>query len=262
MKQYALAAALFAAALPALAGDDFGIWTSLATEKKLSKQFSVGAELDLRFNENVSRTSRVGLTLGGSYKPLNWLKLGAGYTYLNDGEPAEVDVKSNGINVENAYRRNKHRFYVEATGKVAFGRFTLSLRERYQFTHNRSDSLIQDKYRTVSTDATDYQYDGVYYLKRTSETEYKSAKNKQYLRSRLQLEYNVPGLPLTPYVSWELSNNLADHFKLEKRRWKIGAEYTLQKTHTFGLAYVYNNGADDDDSGNLHAIAVSYQFKF
>ncbi|MBR7027896.1 MAG: DUF2490 domain-containing protein [Bacteroidaceae bacterium] len=78
------------------------------------------------------------------------------------------------------------------------------------------------------------------------------------MRSRLQVSYNIKGIPLEPYASFELSNNLREGFSIEKRRWVVGLEYTINKCHSFDLSYIYSNGSDDDEEGNLHVISLGY----
>ncbi|MGM9694912.1 MAG: DUF2490 domain-containing protein, partial [Alloprevotella sp.] len=150
---------LSAAPLTALAGDDFGVWTSLAAQKEISKKFSVEAGLDFRAEDKLKSVERWDFSLGATYKPVKFLSLGVGYDFIHqrnlqetkeDWEADDDDpsaVVSNGLNVDHGYWRNKHRAVFDLTGKVSAGRFTFSLRERYQFTHYRSTSTLRDKYR-------------------------------------------------------------------------------------------------------------------
>ena len=130
---------LSAAPLTALAGDDFGLWTSFGAQKNFSKKFSVQAGLDFRAEDKLRSVERWDFSLGATYKPVKFLSLGVGYDFIHQRnlqetkEDWEVDeddpstVISNGLNVDHGYWRNKHRAVFDLTGKVAAGRFTFSL---------------------------------------------------------------------------------------------------------------------------------------
>ena len=90
----------------------------------------------------------------------------------------------------------------------------------------------------------------------------KEAKTKQYLRSRISVEYNIRHCNVDPFASFELSNSLDHKFSIDKRRWTLGADWKITKKHTVTVAYVYTNGQDDDDEGNLHALSIGYNYKF
>lgn len=267
-KRLLLSLAVAAATVPpASAGDDFGVWTGVTFQKSIGKKFSVDAGLDYRAEQNLRHVARWDVSVGADYKLTKFLKVGGGYAFILDRTPREEKEhysgkgKMNGYNIDDSYWRRKHRIYAEVTGKVSAGRFTFSLRERYQFTHFMADSTRRVKWR----DKTPPGYDGEEYrgyITRTEGMDYKPARDKHFLRSRLQVEYNIRHCPLTPFVSYELSNNLSDGCHLDKQRFSVGADWKIRKKHVLSLAYVHEDGSDDDASGNLHAIDVGYKFKF
>lgn len=278
--------------------DDFGIWTDVGVEKKFSKKLSLEGGVEARFEDNVSKVTRTGFNLGVTYKPWKFLRFGAGYAFINDWKDTEINAKYDtdlesgsttfsGYNIDKDFRRNKHRLYVQAVGKVDVGRFTFSLRERLQYTHFRSDKTTRTYYRTPLDEsgvefyelmgADYYTYNNQYFGQTGDSIQTKHSKNRYYVRSRFQVSYNIKGIPLEPYASIELSHCLNKGFGFsthkssategsswnpKKYRYIIGADYTIKKTHQFGLAYVYNHGTDDDNEGDLHAINLSYKFKF
>lgn len=260
-------AAAALAAQPALAGDDFGIWTGVTFQKSFNKKFSMDAGLDYRAEQNLRHVARWDVSVGADYKLTKFLKVGAGYVYILDRNPREAEAHysskgvMNGYNIDDSYWRRKHRAYAEVTGKVSAGRFTFSLRERYQFTHFMPDSTWREKYRgAVQPGYEGAQYGG--YMFSSEGMDDKPAKDRHFLRSRLQVEYNIRHCPLTPFVSYELSNNLGDGFHLDKQRFSIGADWKIKKKHVLTIAYIHEDGADDDSNGNLHAIDIGYKFKF
>lgn len=263
--------------------DDFGIWTDVGVEKKFSKKLSLEGGVEARFEDNVSKVTRTGFNLGVTYKPWKFLRFGAGYAFMNDWKDTEINAKYDtdlesgsttfsGYNIDKDFRRNKHRLYIQAVGKLDVGRFSFSLRERLQYTHYRSDETNSIKYRTPLDEESKefyemmgrsvYTYNNQYFGSKEEVIDNKRCKNRYYVRSRFQVVYNIKGLPLEPYASIELSNSLHEGFAVKKYRYTVGADYTIKKTHQFGLAYIYNNGVDDDNEGDLHAINLSYKFKF
>ena len=90
----------------------------------------------------------------------------------------------------------------------------------------------------------------------------RKAKNVHYLRSRLQMSYNIRHCPLEPFVSYEFSNDLGNALHLDKTRLMAGSDWKINKKHTLSVAYVYQNGADDDASNDIHVIDIGYKFKF
>ena len=175
----------------------------------------------------------------------------------------------NGYDVKQSYWRTKHRFHFDATGKYRVGRFTFSLRERYQLTRNMAVTVTENKYRGIVSDPATYEgatYQGSFndnvYAYRESKTKEKDAKTKHFLRSRLGVSYNIAHCPITPFTSFEISNNLANGFSLDKRRWILGADWKVARQHSVSLAYVFTNGDDGDNDANSFAINVGYTFSF
>lgn len=249
--------------------DDFGLWTSADASQKLGNTgLSMEGGLGFRLNNHWKNVDRWDAGLGLSYEVTPFLKVGGGYTFIYNYSGAERKERFNssgnwnGYNVENGYWRTKNRFYFEAKGKVEVGRFTFSLRERYQSTIFNHTYTRQDKYRyntIIDADGNkDYQLRDGY---PESEQELKRHKTTHYLRSRLQAEYNIRHCPVTPYASFELSNSLTNGFSIDKRRFCIGGDWKISKGRHLTVGYVYNNGNDDDNEDRLHAIEIGYSIK-
>lgn len=259
------------AASPLRAGDDFGIWAGAEASKDFGKKFSVEGGFEFRAEQNLQQVARWDFSAGGSYKPVKYLKLSAAYVYIYDHSPQEAKEnytqagKLNGWNVDHGFWRSKHRFAFDVTGKLPVGRFTFSLRERYQFTHYMATTVQRDRYRDEAAggySGPTYPYEGKNYTEKKLGTDKKSAKNRHYLRSRLQVEYNIRHCPFTPYAAFEVSNDMGSQLHLDKKRVTVGGEWKVTKQHRLDFSYLYEDGADDDANGNLHAICVGYKFKF
>ena len=272
-KRFLLAALSLLCAGSLMAQNDFGVWTSVSAEKAFSKKFSIDAGAELRLQENATQPMRWDFGLGASYKVTKFLKLGAGYTFIHGRNLQEVKprykndgVTVNGYNVDHGFWRNKHRLFFDVTGKAAWGRFTFSLRERYLYTHYNEAECLRDKYRTrVQPGYTGdtYIYNGTEFMEYEQTTDSKKAKDKHALRSRLQVEYNIKGLPLNPYASYEVTNDLGNQLRYDKSRVCAGVEWKVTKKHILDVGYLFQSESDNDEgNGNIHAIKVGYTFKF
>lgn len=264
---------LAATALPAAAEDDFGIWTDLSAEKKINKQFAADLSVGFRAEDALKRDTRWSVGAGLSYKPVKGLKFSAGYTLMRDYSLAEAKTKFkengnlSGYNVDHGFWRTKHRFTFDIAGKHTFGRFTVGLRERYQLTHHNSATTLRDKYRKPlqpGYTGETWMYNGTEFMDYEPDTDDKPGKNTHYLRSRLTVEYDIRHCPLTPYAAYEWSHSLSDAMALAKTRLTLGTEWKISKKHNLSVAYIYQDGAGDDDGGsnNIHVVEVGYKFSF
>ena len=219
-------------------GDDFGIWTELNVEKKLTNRL----DLEL-FGENRSRNShetvdRWSVGLGASYKVTNWLKASADYTYLYDHNEKWNDKQTKVAN----FWGTRHRFNVALTGSVDFGNLSVSLRERWQYTYRPQKTVERTKVSNGKVE--DKTYNG---------------KAKSVWRNRMQLKYKVTSM-WRPYVSGE---TFVAGSGMEKLRLAAGTEVRLSRKHSFDVKYMFQKVYDEDDSeGNRHILGVGYTFKF
>ena len=76
--------------------DEFGTWTSVSLDKKLSKQFTLGTELELRTGNNLKNIDRWSAGISVDYRLAKWLKASAGYTYLYDYHPETYTYQDDG----------------------------------------------------------------------------------------------------------------------------------------------------------------------
>lgn len=259
MKRTALIFMMCVAAMAASAqSDDFGIWASIEAEKKIDKKWSVGFEAEMRTRDNVGTVDRWSGGLDVGYKIVKGLKLSAGYTFLYDNnerisyyEEGDGKVRREEVAIGDPKKCGKywgprHRFHVTLTGEKSFGNFGISLRERWQYTYRPEQTVDQRwSYYDEEWDGEEHTYKG---------------KGKSVLRSRLQVEYKLKTLGLTPYASAEMYNA----WSVEKMRYTLGADYKLTKQHVFSLYYRYQTVRDDgfDNEPNRHVLGVGYKFKF
>lgn len=238
-----LALVAFSCPVALLAQGDFGIWYSLGAQKKFNSHWSAAVEGEFRSRNDARTADRWSLGLSASYKFNGFLKATAGYVFLDDNNHERITYNGDELNKWTpSYWGIRHRFFVALTGQVKWNRLTFSLRERWQYTYRPE----------TTTDRWDFD-DAAW------ETRTVSEKGKNVLRSRLQVEYNIPKCKFEPYASVELFNAWA----LDKTRFSIGSDYKLAKKHAFQVFYRYQRvNGNDDGQTNQHVLGLGYQFKF
>lgn len=239
---------LWAACMPAVAHaeDDTGLILSAEASYKIKKGLNVDFETEFRSRNDFRTADRISLGPSISYKVLPWLKAAAGYQLLIDNNHEEITYQDDGVSYNNwrpSYWGVRHRFNVSLTGSYKFNRVEVSLRERWQYTYR--PSRIVDNFDFDNAEWEDHEVRG---------------KGKNVLRSRLQLEWDIPKCKFDPFASVEFYTTR----ELEKTRFIIGLDHTIKKTHNFKLYYRYqnvnNNGGDDEP--NIHMLGLGYTFKF
>ncbi len=268
---------LFAAAvaLPSAAQSTWGLRTSIGAERKFSKGMDAGVEVKYHQTDNFKSTDRwsVGASVSkrlyrNEAKTFN-VKAGMGYKFMNvytgwttkykgdrtdieDGLDKDYYISNKfNFNVLDSYVDTRHRITAYAQASAEMGRFKISLRESYQFTHTDSVSYSKDKYRYKNGKWKDVE----------TEMDGKSASNKNVLRSKIGLDYNIPNWKYDPFLSYELFNSLDNSFQTQKSRITAGIEFSIKKKHNFELAYMWQNQHDDDEPAGSF-ICVGYKFAF
>ena len=226
--------------------DDFGVWLEAGVEKKLSKKWSVGGDIEFRTRDNSTQMARwATVGVSAEYKVARWLKASAGYVLLFDHNEEELDLKSDGLTPNKwtpGYWSFRHRVNASLTAGAELGRLSLALRERWQYTYRPE----------VEAQRYDVDNDTWKSIK---------GKGKNLLRSRMQAEYDIPHWKLDPVISAEMFTAKGG---VQKMRYSAGVEYRLKKKHVFGIDYRFQKvyGEDDDLERNSHVLGLSYKFKF
>lgn len=116
-----------------------------------------------------------------------------------------------------------HRYAFNIKTKYKIARFTSSLRLRYS---NDADDEVNDK---------------------------------QYLRYKAGVKYNIKGLPLTPSVGLEAFQQLGDESGLHKMRYMAGLKYKINKKNAIALKYRMDYFVNDFK--NNHILSLGYSIK-
>jgi len=240
-----------------MAQSEGGLIVGAAVEKKIDRKWSIGAEADFRTRNNFKTVDRWSIALGAEYKLTKGLKADAGYSLLDYNMREKVEhyttEKGNAkIHWRPSYMGLKHRFHLSLTGSCKIGSaLKLSLRERWQYTYRPEASVTRWTFREDVSNQ-DMRLDDDYV---------RTAKGKNQLRSRLQVEWDKKRALFTPYVSMELYNSWA----IEKIRYTAGTDIRLNKQNSLSVYYRFQNmkNVDDEDyDPDMHFIGLGYKFKF
>ena len=207
----------------AQATDDFGMWMSAGTEKKLNDRWNIGTSIELRTKDNTGSVDRWQLAINGAYKVSKFLKLGGNY---------ELHLRNRTVDTgKEMVPRHRFMFDITPGGKVQHW-LKLSLRERYQYTYTVQKSNVK-------------------------------AIHEHHLRNRLKAEIDNSNMKgWSPYLSVEMFNNLSKQFEIDEMRMAIGTTYSIHTHHVINLGYLLDlkRSADGLDKV-LHVITVGYVYK-
>ena len=238
---------LCAALHPTLShADDAGLVLNAEAPHKFDKRLSAGFEVEFRSRNDFRTADRVSLGPSVSYKLLPWLKASASYNLLIDNNWEKLTFQDDGVNYNNwrpSYWGLRHRFNVSLTASHKIKRVELSLRECWQYTYR--PSKVIDNFDFDNGEWEDHEVSG---------------KGKNVLRSRLQLEWDIPRCKFDPFASVELHSTR----QLDKTRFIVGVGHTIKKKHSFELFYRYDlmNDHGDGDDPNIHMLGLGYTYKF
>ncbi len=236
--------ALFATLIPTSSlADDAGLVVSAEASHKFNKQLSAAFEVEFRSRNDFRTADRVSLGPSVAYKLLPWLKASAGYNLLIDNNREDVSYHDDETynNWRPSYWGVRHRFNVSLTASHKIRRVEVSLRERWQYTYR--PSRVIDNFDFDEAMWEDHEVRG---------------KGKNVLRSRLQVEWDIPKCKFDPYANVEFHTTR----ELEKTRFIIGTSYSVQKTHVFKLYYRYQLSGSSSDEPNIHMLGLGYAYKF
>ncbi len=218
---------------------DFGLWANAELEKSLGKKWDLGFDVGLRTQDGLSSLNRWSIGVSVDFKPTKILAIGAGYTLIDSHYEPSYTTKGN---INDEYWRLKNRFYIGAKVKGKWGIIRPSLRLRYQATHKSSVSIRK------------YDDDGIT-LKNNNT---KSAETDNALRTKMALGFKTESR-FTPYVSYELYNDLGNSFSLDKSRLEIGTDIKINKNNALGVGYVHTFYSDSNYDDTHNALSISYK---
>ncbi len=265
MKKLALSVlALLAGIMAQAQSASFAGRASVEADYKIVKGLHLSVGEEIRSNDNFSALGSLRTTVGLSYKPIKYLKVGVGYTLINPWKNGkEIELADESTTKYYGFWAPKHRFFADVTGIVRWGDVQFSLRERVQMDHNAdSDMNI-----------------------------YQDPRNKVALRSRLGVKYKGWKV-VEPYANFEIRTQLNGawgsygnqntkkdgttyydytptgytHVYNDRYRGELGVELNLGKRHTLNpyllLDYLSEYEIDTNKKGTrLFSAAYSNLFR-
>lgn len=203
--------------------NDFGMWISAGTEKKVNDSWGLGVNTELRTKDYSKSVDRWRLGVNATYKVCKSLKLGGGYEFL---------LKSC-MTSDWKEKVPRHRFMFDITsGTKVFNWLKLSLQERYQYTYTM-------------------QKGNVY------------AIHEHHLRSRFKTEMSNSKMKCwSPFASVEMFNYMAKQFQVDEMRVALGTTYNINTRHAINFGYLLDlkRSADGMNKG-LHVLTSGYVYK-
>jgi hypothetical protein len=198
----------------------FGIWYCADADKKIITGLKAEVAGALRTDNNGSDIESFYLEGGLNYKFSKFISASAFYRCIDRKE-------NNG----NFYFR--HRIYADVKGTLPMGRFTASLRYRFQEQKKTYINSIDDE------DATFYN------------------------RFKFELDYNIPKIALTPSVFMEYSGQAftSNDIMFEKRRSGCGLSYNITKKQAVSLDYIYLSSKVSNPA-YFNVLSLNYSVKF
>lgn len=121
MKRIALIVALLMPVASFAQSNDFGVRASVGADYKIQKGLHLSVDEEIRVYDGLDRLQT---TLGLSYKPWKFLKIGTAYSLIN---PYKKSLSE--------FAASRHRLNLYAAGYYTIGDFTFSLKETAVYTH-------------------------------------------------------------------------------------------------------------------------------
>jgi hypothetical protein len=201
---------------------DAGLWLSLNAEYKFNKKVSAAFSQEFRFNENISELGTAFSEISVDYKLrfIKGLSVSPGYRFIQRR------------NLDDSYSL-RHRFLFDVMYRRTPGKFSITLRERFQ-------SQVADV--------------------KSSEEGFAPVS---YLRNKLTVKYDLKDT-IQPWLAAELFYQLnnASGNEFDNIRYSAGADVDLSKKHSFSIFYLVNKEINVNDPWTDYVIGAGYKYSF
>lgn len=194
---------------------------NLWTEVSIEKKIVKNVKLELELGQRLKNNFR--------QRDESLIDIGASYKF-KDFSFSFIYRFSNKNKKNDSYTL-ANRFTYQLNYKKDIKRFTGNIRFRYQ-----------------------NQYEDFY----SSEN---GALGENYFRSRFKIKYNIKGIPVDPYFSYELFTGANNDNKgiPQKQRIKIGANYKINKNNILGLGFFKQSDINKIKPTDYYVFNVSYK---
>ncbi len=204
--------------------NDFGAWSTLSFDKKLSNKFTVSLSEEIRFFQNLQRFNLAYTNLGISYKVNKAVKISAVYRFLQKYRD-ENDLSW------------RHRFYVDAQVKEKYYPFTFVYRARLQ-------SQVRD-----------------YYTSRDGKIPESYWRNKFDVRYELGKSFS-PYVAAEFRYQFANDRNKEANNKFNRGRYYLGCQYQYSEAKAFDVFLMYQREFNVNNPERNTIIGFEYSYSF
>ena len=233
---------------------EFGGRVSFALSKKIVRGLHVTLEEEIRFDNNFKSFNRFHTTLGMSYKPCEYVKLGLGYAFITPYDRDDMAFKM------------RHRIIADVTGIFRAGNWNFSIKERFQTTFRSGD---YNEFQNPKASLTLKSRFTVKYKGFVKVTPYAYVEIRNYLNAPvIDAFYNgevyfteTDGVYTeTGKEGWFLSSFKGSY--LNRVRGSIGIEWRLDKKNTLNFYFLGDYVRDKVVDANAEGTKLkSYTFE-
>jgi hypothetical protein len=204
--------------------NDFGAWTAVSLDKKLSNKFTLVIAEEIRFFQNLQRLNLTYTNLGLSYKLNKSIKLTAVYRFIQKYRD------------ENDFSW-RHRIYLDAQFKEKYYPFTFVYRARLQ-------TQVRDYY---SSD--DGKFLESYW------------RNKFDVRREFGKGFS-PYLAAEFRYQFYNDRNKEANNKFNRGRYFLGCQYQYTESKTFDVFFMHQREINVNNRERNYIIGFEYSYSF
>jgi len=169
------------------------------------------------------------------------------------------------LNISPEFRFNEDfsldKYHFEAEAEYKLLKF-LELGATYRFVVNPRDTKDTEYFNRYAFSTTAKKEFGRFepaFRLRYSNYADDDVSDKNFMRYKASLKYDIPDCKITPFVAAELFQN-ADGGDMYKMRYSTGIDYKLFKKNYLGVSYKFDYY--NTEYLNRHIISLGYKIKF
>ncbi len=210
---------------------DNQLWTAFQAETDITKRVTLGLDLEVRFDNDISRLRTIFGQVELGWKFNKYLSASTSYRY--GGRKFE----------ELAELTKAHRFSVYVTGKYKFKKFSIGNVDVNSFTISNRAGYLHQYLVDAPTDRESPQ---------------------KYFRNKTQLKYDITK-KLSTLVYFEFFYRFSGkNEEIDENRFAGGFDYDINKKNSVKLLYMYLTEVNvkPKKKDDRHIISVGYTLKF
>lgn len=237
MKRCLLIFCFMTGATLAMSAAGFSIWTTAQVKKTFKDKLSLTTSAGLHTRDTFSGMQLMSVGETALYRFNRYFAASAGYTFISYNADRIKDSDGNRID---PFWSPRHSFTVSGIASYPVSRVDCTLR-----------LMLGVVYRPEHTiDSPDGPINIV-------------DNTNEKLRTQLRLAWNIPDSKWRPYISVERFTRLGGEKKgkLEKNRYAVGSDYTINPHMGLRAFYLYQDHADDIElSGSVGGVTYKLNF--